>query len=373
VKRYLHEKSRFIAQTEHEHVLIVPGAETKLDLERRARVYTIAAPVIPRTGGYRILLNLRAVGEILERERPDVIESADPYQLGCYAARVAEMLRIPAIAFYHSHFSEAYVTPAAQRVSGAFAEIAARACRAYVRNLYNRFAVTVAASNALAATLRDWGLQRVVAVGLGVDTALFHERVDPVSRESLGLRPDAVALLYVGRLAAEKNVRVLFDGFAELNRRRPSQFHLTVIGDGPERTELEKLKSRCPNVTSLTYCADPAELARHYRAADLFIYPGIRETFGLAALESQACGTPVVGIAGTRMDEAILHDQSWWASENTATALADSIERAMTSDLRAVGAAASRMVRERFTWPSVFERLLCIYCEVCTNYNRTPK
>ena len=366
VKRYLHEKIRFLAESEHEHVLIVPGRGTTTATEVRSRVYTIAAPAVPRTGGYRLLLNLRAVGEVLERERPDIIESADPYQLGWYATYASQMLRIPAVAFYHSHLCEAYVVPAAQRLARSLAAPAMRACRAYTYALYNKFAITLTASESLAATLRGWGVRRVNAIGLGVDTSIFRPA------EVAGVKRDAVALLYVGRLNAEKNVRTLFDAFAELNRRQPDRFHLTVIGDGPERAYIEKLTS-FRNLAWLKYCADPAELAAHYRAADLFVHPGVRETFGLAALEAQACGTAVLGVGGTRMDEAILHDQSWWAGDNSVQALADAIDRAATLDLRPIGAAASGRVRERFTWPRVFERLLCIYREVCADYHRIPQ
>ena len=80
VKRYLHEKIGYIDRHAHrnEHVLIVPGAKTKLKANGRSRVYTIRSPIVSRTAQYRALLNLRAVEEILDRERPDVIESADP-------------------------------------------------------------------------------------------------------------------------------------------------------------------------------------------------------------------------------------------------------------------------------------------------------
>ena len=84
VKRYLHEKIDYIDRRAScdEHVLIVPGAKTKLKANGRSRVYTIRSPLVSRTAQYRALLNLRAVEEILEHERHDVIESADPYQLG---------------------------------------------------------------------------------------------------------------------------------------------------------------------------------------------------------------------------------------------------------------------------------------------------
>src|SRR6516164_7157164 len=108
VKRYLHEKIDYIDKRApgDEHVLIVPGAKTKLKTNGRSRVYTIRSPLVSRTALYRALLNLRAVEEILEHERPDVIESADPYQLGWRALKAGRALRVPVIGFYHSHFPE---------------------------------------------------------------------------------------------------------------------------------------------------------------------------------------------------------------------------------------------------------------------------
>ena len=95
VKRYLHEKIDYIHRhaSRYEHVLIVPGAKTKLKANGRSRVYTIRSPVVSRATQYRALLNLRAVEEILDREQPDVIESADPYQLGWKALKVGRTLR----------------------------------------------------------------------------------------------------------------------------------------------------------------------------------------------------------------------------------------------------------------------------------------
>lgn len=360
VKRYLHEKARFVASRDDEHVLVVPGQRTCVSNGPCNRIYTIASPRLPKTGGYRALLNLRAVGEIIEREQPDIVESADPYQLGWHVATTAKMFRIPAIAFYHSHFYEAYLERIVPR----------SLAKAYVRALYNQFECTLVASAALARELQSWRVPNVQVQQLGVDTTCFRRHDDrDATRDSLGIPSTRFLLLYAGRLSPEKNVTVLFNAFELL----PKKFHLLVIGDGPKRATLDDLKDRHSNMSSLSYCADPAELARYYRAADLLIHPGQRETFGLAAIEAQACGTPVLGVGRTRLNEIIAHDQSWWAPENSAEALAAAIQRAFALDLRAIGTAASRAVHERFNWRAVFERLFCIYHEVCSKYQRAHR
>jgi alpha-1,6-mannosyltransferase len=120
----------------------------------------------------------------------------------------------------------------------------------------------------------------------------------------------------------------------------------------------------------IPYCTDSSELARFYRAADVFVHPGIQETFGLVALESQACGTPVVGIRGSYMDRIICHEQASWARENTPESLADAIEEFSGKDLKSLGAVAASAAAERYSWPRVFEGLLCIYREVCAHYRQ---
>src|SRR6185437_15810029 len=153
------------------------------------------------------------------------------------------------------------------------------------------------------------------------------------ARHGFTIRPEQKLLLYVGRLAKEKNTRTLFSAFELLAGRRPGDFHLLVIGDGPERDQLDELRSRTSNVSWIQYCNDSAELARYYRAADLFVHPGVQETFGLVSLESQACGTPVVGIRGSSMDRIIFHEQETWARENSPEALADAIEESSAKTL----------------------------------------
>jgi alpha-1,6-mannosyltransferase len=375
VKRYLHEKIDYINRhaPRDEHVLIVPGAKTKLKANGRSRVYTIRSPLVSRTAQYRALLNLRAVEEVLNEERPDVIESGDPYQLGWKALKVGRTLRVPVIGFYHSHFPEAYVRKSATLLGKTATRRMMKLSRAYVRKLYNQHAATLVASERLGRVLRDWGVHNVRVLSLGVNTEIF--RPDGSGTEaircSLGVNSGQTLLLYVGRLSKDKNTATLLRTFRSLQRRRPNEFHLLVIGDGPERTQLRKLQMRTDNLSWIRYCADPRELAGFYRAADLFVHPGVQETFGLAALECQACGTPVVGIRGSYMDNVICHDQESWALENSPDALANAIEKFSDRKLSALGRNAARVARSLYNWPRVFDELFCIYRDLRSKYRRS--
>ena len=375
VKRYLHEKIAYIRNysPEDEHVLVVPGSKTEVTSNGRSRVYSIRSPLVSRSSRYRALLNLRAIEEILERERPDLIESSDPYQIGWKAIAAGRALKVPVVGFYHSHFPEAYLKGTAIFLGKRGTLRAMKLTRAYVRKLYNRFQATLVPSERLADLLSEWGVHNVRPVRLGVNTKVFNPAPDdaPATRQSLGVEVDQKLLLYVGRLAKEKNTQTLFRAFELLRMPDRNKFHLLIIGDGPQRNRVQKIRQRVGNISWISYCTDSADLARYYRAADLFVHPGVQETFGLVALESQACGTPVVGIRGSYMDRIICHDQGSWARENTAEALAGAIESSSAKKLATLGMSAAQTAENLYSWPRVFEELFCIYREVRSKYRRS--
>src|SRR4051812_28083109 len=110
VKRYVEQKRRYIEHcTTDEHLLVIPGARDEVRREGRLTTYTIASPQVNKTSRYRILLRLSEVDRILHLERPDIIESGDPYHLGWRAINIGDELEVPVVGFYHSHFPEAYL------------------------------------------------------------------------------------------------------------------------------------------------------------------------------------------------------------------------------------------------------------------------
>lgn len=372
VKRYIEQKVAYLRKYRpgDEHLLIIPGEKTEQIGDDVARVYLVKSPLISRTSRYRALFRLGVVEEILEREKPDLIESGDPYQVAWKAVVSGRALGIPAVGFYHSHFPEAYI----RSVAKYFGRYAVRAteefAKHYIHSLYNHFARTMVPSPALAGLLREWGVENVVNTDLGVDTDIFVPGEAPAGlRRELAVPDAARLLLYVGRLASEKNVKTLFSAFELLNEAECGRWHLLAIGDGTQRASLQALRDRTGAVTWLPYCSDAAQLADYYRVADLFVHPGICETFGLVTLESQASGTPVVGIKGSYMDRIIFTNQSHWAAENTPEALAAAIRENGGHDLRAAGLAASATVRARYSWRSVFDRLFGIYEQVIGEYS----
>ncbi len=371
VKRYVHEKIHYVQRaTKHQHILVIPGAKTEMQEAERSRIYSIRSPLLSRTSRYRALLNLRAIEEILEREKPDLIESGDPYQVAWKAIASGDALRIPVVGFYHSHFPEAYLRTTSRFLGRTATEFVMDMARRYVRQIYNRFEATLVPSARLGQLLAQWGVQNVHAVDLGVNTEVFRPDPDDAAntRQLLGIPPERCLLLYVGRLAQEKNTLTLFAAFAEIVRREPGRYHLMIVGEGLQRGALKDLQERVGSVTWQRYSTDSAELACYYRAADLLVHPGVQETFGLIALESQACGTPVVGIRGSYMDRIIFGSQHHWAAENSVRALADAISAAARGKLAKDGLQAAQAVRQHYAWEVVFAELFRLYERVRADF-----
>jgi alpha-1,6-mannosyltransferase len=371
VKRYISEKRRYLVEhTRDEHHLIIPGQATRYERQGRLHLHTICSPRLDffsrYPSRYRVILNTSLVLDLLDGIRPDVIESGDPYHLAWTALRAGHQVHAPVFGFYHSHFPEAYLRTAVKYGGPWLRDAVMSYAQEYIVRLYSRFTATLVPSEHLRRLLHGWGLTNTVTLNLGVDTETFRPGADGVDlREELDLPRDKKILLYVGRLSAEKNIAMLLAAFEALHARHPERYHLVIVGDGPLRRILPATRQRTGALTWRSYIQDNALLAQYYRAADLFIHPGVCETFGLVILEAQACGLPCVGIRGSFMDANVMTGLEQWAQRNEPADLADAVERFFELDLAAMGAEASQQVQARFSWNKVFARQWDLYTRAC--------
>jgi glycosyltransferase involved in cell wall biosynthesis len=139
-----------------------------------------------------------------------------------------------------------------------------------------------------------------------VDTQLFSpERRDEGLRRDWGLMPHDIALIYVGRLAPEKNLKLAVDTWQEVLHHSPSA-RLILVGDGPMRGTLQK------DYPDIIFCGmhRGESLARHYASGDLFLFPSLSETFGNVVIEAMASGLPVIGYREAAVKEYIRHGEN---------------------------------------------------------------
>ncbi|MFK5922834.1 MAG: glycosyltransferase family 1 protein [Verrucomicrobiota bacterium] len=217
------------------------------------------------------------------KNRPDIIYVASGWTLGASAITAARNLKIPVVSGFHTNFQ--------QYMSYYNASILERPTLRYLRRAYNRANCTFVSSADVVEQLHSEGFHNLELMPRGVDTQLFspHKR-DPMLRVKWGLRESAgLAGLYVGRMAAEKNLPLTVRTFTEIRHRIPD-FQGIFIGEGPK---LAKLKRQHPEfIYPGTKFGE--ELARHYASADLFVFSSETETFGNVTLEAMASGLCVL-------------------------------------------------------------------------------
>src|SRR6185312_9001007 len=207
---------------------------------------------------------------------------------------------------------------------------AGMAVRAYAREFYRRCDLVVAPSDFMRAQLDEWGVERVIARPLGVDTETFSPaRRAPGLRRELGLPPRVRLLAYAGRFSREKNVDVLLDTFRTLG----PGYHLVLAGPPADLTLPH-------NVTLLPFLQSSLELARILASADALVHAGDQETFGLVVLEAMACGRGVIAANAGAMPELITPDTGVLVPPRDAQAMAEGIVEFYRRDPVAQGAAA---------------------------------
>ncbi|WP_374440885.1 glycosyltransferase family 4 protein [Pseudomonas panipatensis] len=232
-----------------------------------------------------------------QRLRPDVLYIATEGPLGLAALRAARRLRIPTLSGFHTNFQQY----SAHYGLGPLT----RLVTAYLRWFHNRTLRTLVPSASQAVELERRGFEHIAQLARGVDGRLFQPgRRDDALRRQWGLAEQDIAVLHVGRLAAEKNLALLGRTFRQLCVAHPQlKLRLVIVGDGPQRAQLAH------ELPEAIFCGlqRGEELARHYASGDLFLFPSLSETFGNVVLEALASGLAVVAFDQAAAAQHIRH------------------------------------------------------------------
>lgn len=362
VRTYLHAKREHVlARTNAEHVLIVPGPRDRTVRSDRAVTYRVASPRVPGSDVYRLLLRSDKVLRILARERPALVEAQCAYNLPWTALYHRRRHGGRAVGAYMTDFPRAYVEPAVTSLLGSRAGRAARAAAEhYARALYNRCDATLAISRTVANRLVSAGVRNVRHLPLGVDLETFRpSRRDPAVRRRLGATGRELLLVYVGRLDRERRPDMVVDAFARLPASFPAR--LVLVGAGPLREALEARAASDDRIRVLPFESDRRALATLLASADVYVSAMPDETFGLAVVEAQACGLPVVGVRSGAMVDRVAEGTGVLCAPGSPEAMAERIRAFSRTEWRRMGRNARRMVEAEYSWRATFRRLFALY------------
>ncbi|MGW1890667.1 glycosyltransferase [Streptomyces sp. NPDC002004] len=332
----------------HEPVLVVPGPHmTDRDTEQ-GRVITLPGPLLPGTGGYRALTDRRRVARLLDRLAPDRLEVSDRTTLR-WTGEWARRARVPAVMVSHE---TAHGVLRTWGLPEAVAQRAADALNTRTARAYTRVVCTTEWAEREFVRI---GARNVVRAPLGVDLTDRHPGLGDPGLRGTYARGDEVLLMMCSRMSVEKRPGTALDAVEEL-RRRGVRAQLVAAGDGPLRARLEQraTERRLP-VTFLGHVRDREALAALQATADVCLAPGPAETFGLAALEAMACGTPVVASASSALPEIV--GASGATAADSGAAFADAVLEVLERPAAARREAA-RARAECFGWGAAVEGFL---------------
>lgn len=231
----------------------------------------------------------------------DIIHTQHPFVLGQFGARLARKHKIPLVFTYHTLYEEyAHYIPFNENIVRKMAVILSTAYA-------NKCNLVVVPSEGVKELLRMNGVKtRMENVPTGINLSKYDGLDPQVIRREYNIPPEAKILLYVGRLAKEKNLAFLIEAFKVILEGIP-QALLVMVGDGPLRGKLKRLAKRLGINKHIIFTGTKPrnEIYVYHLAADLFIFASLTETQGLVLYETLAAGTPVVAVEAISTSEVI--------------------------------------------------------------------
>ncbi|SBV35135.1 Glycosyl transferase group 1 [uncultured Stenotrophomonas sp.] len=286
---------------------------------------------LPRYPGLRFGLPVPGrLARHWRRHRPDAVYIATEGPLGWSALRSARRLGIPFATGLHTRFDSylpdygaAWLQPAAL---------------GWMRRFHNRGDATLVPTRELHDFLLGNGFRQPRLLARAVDTTRFSpHRRDPALRREWGLDEHGLAVIHVGRIAAEKNLGLAVRAFRRLQQQRP-EARFVWVGDGPLRGRIAQENP------DFIFCGVQRgeALARHFASGDLFLFPSRSETFGNVTLEAMASGVATVAFDYGAAREHLQHGHSGMSVDSDERFIDAALQLAGDDDLRTLfGANAS--------------------------------
>ncbi|NAZ80225.1 glycosyltransferase [Kineococcus sp. R8] len=346
VTRSVQRVCEHLARRGHEAVVVAPGRGPRTC--GPYRVVRIPSVPLPGHAAQRVAYPTPVLAQALGSFRPDVVHLAAPTVLGAQAATLARRAGVPAVAIYQTDlpgFVEQY----------GLGGVSTTLWR-WLRRVHGMAARTLAPSRQACAQLRSHGVPDVSRWPRGVDL----ERFSPLHRDDdlrRRLAPRGEVLVgYVGRLAREKELHLLTAVDALPGVR------LVVVGDGPQRPQLQRLLPRAEFLGML----HGQELSAAYASLDLFVHTGRHETFCQSAQEALASSVPVVAPAAGGLLDLVVPgvNGSMFAPGAAADLQAEVARLAQDAQARQELAFAARPSVQHRDWFSIGEQLVATYDEL---------
>ncbi|MGC9455355.1 MAG: glycosyltransferase [Phycisphaerae bacterium] len=301
--------------------------------------------------------------EELDRFGPELVHSHYPFLLGNTAVRTAASRNLPLVFTHHTMYE--HYTHYVPLDIDALPTFAAKVATGYA-NLCDR---VIAPSESTAEIMRDRGVETEISVvPTGVDLEKFSDGDGRRFRRKVGISDDAMLLIYVGRIAPEKNIEFLTDAVAEALGRIESA-HFAAVGSGPSQERMRRRLSErgLADRSHLPGVCEGQDLVDAYHAADAFVFASKTETQGMVLVEAFAAGCPVVGLDAPGVRDVVRDGANGYlVAKESPAAFAEAIQRLAELDetQRQAMSDSARRSAEPFEAQRCADRMMQVYREV---------
>jgi 1,2-diacylglycerol 3-alpha-glucosyltransferase len=343
ITNYIELNKRHLEKAGHEVFVFTFGDENYQDDEPNI-VHSAGLPLVD-TGYYLSFQYNREAKAVLQSM--DVVHVHHPFLSGRLALRYCPPLNIPIVFTNHTRYdlyAQAYLPGIPSGISRGFLEN-------YMPDFCSAVDMVVSPSAGMERVLRKFKVDVAIEIiPNGVDIQRFLNIANPLGRAELGLTASEVLLVYVGRLAPEKNLLFLlkaFTGVAEALEHT----HLLLIGTGPDREKLEEqiaragLSGRVHFSGQVQYDQLPAFLSM----CDIFVTASVSEVHPLSVIEAMAASLPVVGIHSVGVGDIVRDEVTGLLARDDPAAFAAKLTRlCLNAELRQEMGRAGRKESEKY-------------------------
>jgi len=344
VSKYLEEMQDYMDRNDIEYRLFVPQKPIGMEMNNITSFYGMPFLLYPE-----LKISWPSRNRIkctLDQFHPDLIYLPTPLSIGIAGLKYAKRKGIPIVSTYHTNFPQYlryYHLTSLQK-----------AVWKYLRWFHSLSRINFCPSMETIEQLKNHGIDNLMLCNNGIDCSSFSPQIRSEKLRSLYAPEGEVLLLYVGRVAPEKDLDVLIRA-ADLLNNRQIKFKLLVVGDGPA---LKALQEQDLNNVVFTGYKSGSELQAIYASSDIFVFPSRTETFGNVILEAMASGLPVVAANAGGVKESLVDKINGLAfTPGNEQEMADCITKLLTDDpLRREMAENARRFALARTWERIFDR-----------------
>ena len=321
VTNHISLNKKFMQAAGHE-VYIFTFGDLDYNEDEENVIRSTGLPIVD-TGFYINLAYSKKARDILKTM--DVIHVHHPFVSGTLAQRYGRTYGIPVIFTNHTRYDlyyQAYLPMFPE-------ELGENILHTYMPRFCERCDMVIAPSPGMREVLKGFGVETPVeVVPNGVDIRPFQDCIRGADRAEFGFNEDDVVLIFVGRIAPEKNLKFLLQAFAGVQEAYQN-VRLLLVGGGPELEKLKEWvkKSRLEEYVCFTGIVSYAEIPEYVCMANAFVTASVTEVHPLTVIEAMSAGLPVLGIISPGVGDTVQDGMNGFLTHNDMAAFAAKLSR----------------------------------------------